>query len=107
MRWRYQALLMSILTAPGSGWALGLGEVHVHSALNEPLAAQIEIISATTAELATLSARIAEADKFQMYGAERAPFLSGFSFSVGSDSQGRAVLNISSSERVKVRSAWG
>ena len=32
---------------PSSSWALGLGEIHLNSALNEPMNAEIDLIAAT------------------------------------------------------------
>jgi len=40
-----------------SSWALGLGEIHLNSALNEPLNAEIDLIAATPEELTALRAR--------------------------------------------------
>ena len=34
------------LLSPGAALALGLGDIHVESALHQPLAAQIEIVGA-------------------------------------------------------------
>ena len=40
-------------------WALGLGEIRLQSALNEPLRAEIELLSATPEELAGLTVAMA------------------------------------------------
>ena len=45
-------MLMVALAVPRAAGALGLGEIHVDSALNEPLAAQIDIVGATAEERA-------------------------------------------------------
>ncbi len=54
-------MLMMALSMPGAANALGLGDIHVDSALNERLAAEIDIVGAATLELADLKA--AEADR--------------------------------------------
>jgi hypothetical protein len=43
--------LLTLLILPASAFALGLGEIHLNSALNEPLNAEIELVSATPDEL--------------------------------------------------------
>jgi len=92
----YPALLILAMTLPGAARALGLGDMRVDSALNEPLAAQIDILGATSAELDTLRARIADADVFRRYGADRPAYLSTVTFKVDVDAQGHAVLEIHS-----------
>lgn len=98
LRGPYPALLMLAMTLPGSAWALGLGDIRVNSALNEPLSAQIEILGATSEELGTVSARIADSDAFDRYGADRPSYLKSVTFKVGTDSQGRPVLEVRSAD---------
>ena len=95
-RRRYPAILLAVLSVPGAVWALGLGDIRVDSALNEPLNAQIAIVGANDADLATLSARVADADAFQRLGADRPPYLSTVQFSVGADPKGQPVLKVRS-----------
>ena len=64
-------VLMMALSLPGAAHALGLGEIHVNSGLNEPLAADIEIVGATAEELTSLTASIANRDAFLRFGVER------------------------------------
>lgn len=91
-------MLMMALAMPGASHALGLGDIHVDSALNERLAAKIDIVGASTDELDDLRAAVANRETFLRYGAERPSFLSSATFKVGHDSQGRPVLDIRSSE---------
>jgi pilus assembly protein FimV len=44
-------LITACLLCPSLSWALGLGEIHLNSALNEPLNADIDLIAATPDEL--------------------------------------------------------
>ncbi len=78
--------------------AVGLGDIHIDSALNEPLAAQIDIYGASQDDLATLAAKVANRDVFEQHGAERPAFLSSTQFRIGVNSQGRPVLNVRSTE---------
>jgi pilus assembly protein FimV len=91
-------MLMMALAMPGASHALGLGDIHVDSALNERLAAKIDIVGASTEELDDLRAAVANRETFLRYGAERPSFLSSATFKVGHDNQGRPVLDIRSSE---------
>lgn len=91
-------VLMMALSLPGAAQALGLGEIHVNSVLNEPLAADIEIIGATAVELSSLSASVANRDTFLRFGAERPAFLASATFKVSHDVKGKPVLVIRSTD---------
>jgi pilus assembly protein FimV len=91
-------MLVVALSMPGAAHALGLGDIHVDSALNERLAAQIDIIGATALELADLRAAVANQATFLRYGADRPAFLSSATFKVTQDSKGRPVLAVRSTE---------
>ena len=91
-------MLMMALTMPGASHALGLGDIHVDSALNERLAAEIDIVGASALELNELRAAVANRETFLRYGADRPAFLSSTTFKVIQDSQGRPVLAVRSTE---------
>ncbi len=46
--------LRFVLLLSSEVWAIGLGDIQLDSALNEPLRAEIELLSATPEELADL-----------------------------------------------------
>jgi pilus assembly protein FimV len=75
-----------------------LGEIHLDSALNEPLAANIEIVGATENDLKGITASIANRETFERFGVERPEFLSTVAFKISRDSRGRAVLAIRSTD---------
>jgi pilus assembly protein FimV len=83
-----------------SSWALGLGEIHLNSGLNEPLNADIDIIAATPEELSALRASLAPREAFTRYGIDRPPFLSSFTFKVGKSKDGHDVLIVHSTDSV-------
>src|SRR6202522_264353 len=83
-----------------SSWALGLGEIHLNSALNEPLNAEIDLIAAAPDELAALRATLAPRDAFTRYGIDRPPFLSTLTFKVGKGKDGRDVLLVRSTDSI-------
>jgi pilus assembly protein FimV len=93
------ALALSIaLALPGAAQAIGLGEIHLDSALNEPLAANIEIVGATAQDLQGITASIANRETFEHFGVERPEFLSTVAFKISRDSKGRPVLAIHSTD---------
>jgi pilus assembly protein FimV len=88
---RYVPLLLAML--PGSVFALGFGDIRLHSALNAPLDADIDI-TATTEELTSLKATLASRDAFARGGLEYPAFLGTASIEVGKSDQGRDVLRL-------------
>ncbi len=66
----------------GEVWALGLGDITMNSALNEPLNARIELLSATPEELDDLTIALASGDTFARYGIDRPSFLGDMQFSI-------------------------
>ncbi len=91
-------MLMMALSVPGAAHAIGLGDIHVDSALNEHFAAEIDIVGATALELTDLRASVANREVFLRFGADRPAFLSSATFKVVQDSHGRPVLAVRSSE---------
>jgi FimV-like protein len=92
-------LITLALAIPAGSYALGLGDIHVESALHQPLVAQIELVGVVNDELGRVSASLASDELFQKYNLERAPFIYGTKLTVGRDAQGRPVLNMRSTEK--------
>ena len=67
--------------------AIGLGDIRLESALNEPLRAEIELLTATPQELATLSVTLAPGDAFERYGIDRSYLLQDVVFTIKSDAR--------------------
>jgi pilus assembly protein FimV len=93
-------LLSPTILWPSLSWALGLGEIHLNSALNEPMKAEIDLIAATPDELTALRADLASRDAFTRYGIDRPPFLSTMTFKVGKSKDGRDVLLVRSTDAI-------
>ncbi len=68
-------LLLPLLLASQS-WALGLGDIRLSSALNEPLRAEIELLAATPEDLDNLTIALASAETFARYDLDRPVYLS-------------------------------
>jgi pilus assembly protein FimV len=93
-------MLMACLLSPSLSWALGLGEIHLNSALNEPMNAEIDLIAASPDELSALHADLASKDSFTRYGIDRPPFLSSLTFKLGKSKDGRDVLLVHSTDAI-------
>src|SRR3979490_2852541 len=90
-------LLSSGFLGPSLSWALGLGEIHLNSALNEPMNAEIDLIAASPDELSALRAALPSQDEFTRRRMDKPPFLSTLSFKVGKSKDGRDLLLVRSS----------
>jgi len=98
-------MLLACLLSPSLLWptcsrALGLGEIHLNSALNEPMNAEIDLIAAGPDELTALRATLASRDAFTRYGIDRPPFLSTLTFKVGKGKDGRNALLVHSTDAI-------
>lgn len=93
-------MLMACLLIPSLSWGLGLGEIRLNSALNEPMNAEIDLIAASPEELTALRAALAPKDAFTRYGIDRPPFLSTLTFKVGKSKDGRDVLLVRSTDSI-------
>ncbi len=74
--------LVLVLLLSSEVWALGLGDIRMNSALNEPLDARIDLLSATPEELDNLTIDMASADTFDRYGIDRPFYLQGMQFNI-------------------------
>ncbi len=83
---------------PLAGHALGLGKLKVHSALNQPLNAEIEFSSLSETEARGLKIGLASRTDFTAAGVERAPFLSQIKFTIVRRGEGRHVLQLATVE---------
>lgn len=96
MSWKLRAAISALLLAPQAAFSLGLGDIHLESHLNEPLAAEIELVAPTSEELNSLTVQLASPEMFQRYGLDRPAFLGSLQFRVGRGHDGRNVLLVSS-----------
>ncbi|MFQ5983035.1 MAG: FimV family protein, partial [Woeseiaceae bacterium] len=71
-----------VLAFTSEVWALGLGDIRLSSALNEPLRAEIDLLSATPEELDNLDVLLASSETFERYGLDRPLFLQDIEFSI-------------------------
>ncbi len=83
--------LALVLFLSSEVWAIGLGDINLDSALNEPLRAEIELLSATQEELGSLKVSLASAETFQRYGIDRPFYLQDIAFNVTTGPNGPVV----------------
>src|SRR5882762_261201 len=93
-------MLIACLLSPSLSWALGLGEIHLNSSLNEPMNAEIDLVAAAPDELAALRATLANREAFTRYGIDKPAFLSSLNFKVGKGKEGRDVLLVRSTDAI-------
>jgi len=77
-------------------WAIGLGDIELDSALNEPLRAEIVLLSATPDELVDLEVNLASAETFERYGIDRPVYLQGVQFNIVDRGEAGSVVQIRS-----------
>ena len=95
------AVSLAMGTLPMSVYALGLGGMTTHSALNEKFKADIELISVKKGQLDTLKASLAPAAVFNRMGVERTLLLTRLKFRPMRLEDGRAVIRVTSSDPIR------
>lgn len=100
---RKTAFAMAMLGAFASAdvAALGLGEIELKSALNQPLNAEVEVLSATRPELDELKVAVASTQAFANAGIDRPLFLNKLRFEVTRSADGKPVIRITSRDVVR------
>ena len=101
--------------ASSSAVALGLGDIRVLSRPGQPLLAEIPVVSADPSELENLRVALASAATFERVGLQRPTGLvSELQFELTTNSQGRAVVRVTSQAPVEtpslsflVEADWG
>ncbi|MDC0010550.1 hypothetical protein OAE20_02180 [Porticoccaceae bacterium] len=88
------AFALSVSVATPSASAVGLGEITVKSALNEPLAATIQIINSSDLQDNQFLVSLASAEAFERAGVSRDFFLSRLQFSIDRDRANQRIVKI-------------
>jgi pilus assembly protein FimV len=93
-------VLLLALLSPAVTFALGLGEIHLHSALNAPLDADIDLLDATAEDVADLQATLAGRETFTRYGLDYPAFLGTLTLSPTQSSDGHTIIHLSTTDPV-------
>lgn len=103
VRVRNLVLAIAAATALTSemAYALGLGEVTLKSALNQPLVAEIELLDAKTLAPGEVVPVLASAEDFNRAGVDRQYFLTDLTFTPVLRPDGKSVIRVSSTKPVR------
>ncbi len=93
--------VLILFLLPGVAWSLGLGEIELKSALNQPFEARIELLAATADELDALKVNLADVDAFKRAGIDRLFLLSRLRFQVVREEAGADYIRISTTEPMR------
>ncbi len=94
-------LATALLLMPLGAQALGFGRIVVHSALDEPLDADIELISPTPEDITNLKVKLASPEAYLRAGIDRSYLLGDLRFRLRQDEQGKYYIHVSSKQRIK------
>ncbi|TNJ34369.1 FimV/HubP family polar landmark protein [Arenimonas terrae] len=93
-------LALALALGASSAQALGLGPIEVKSGLNQPLVAEIPILSAAPGEIDELEVRLASPEAFARVGLERPVGLTAnLQMSVGRNAAGQPVIRVTTPDR--------
>lgn len=90
-----------ILLLPVNSHALGLGEIELHSALNQPLDAEISLLSADSINPQELKVELASNAAFAQAEIERPVFLTKIKFEINNKSDGRLYIKVTSDDSIR------
>ena len=92
--------IAGVLGVPNAN-ALGLGEINISSALNEPLSAEIRLMQVRDLSPLQIQPRMADADEFSIAGLSKSRFLNDVRFQVQVTPDGAGVIRMTSTEPVR------
>ncbi len=91
---------MAIL-APASAYSLGIGDIKLHSTLNQNLNAEIALLMSANETISDVNVRLASPDKFDEAGVPWIYFLSKIKFKLVTKVDGSSVIKLSSNEALR------
>ncbi|ODB98259.1 FimV/HubP family polar landmark protein [Candidatus Thiodiazotropha endoloripes] len=100
---RKLSLAVAVATAlsPLGALALGLGEIHPQSALNQTFKADIDLLSVTQEELQDVRVSLASHEAFKKAGMDRPFHLSSLKFTPQLTASGKPVITITSRDAIR------
>lgn len=101
MRDLTKTLAVVSLLAPASAHSLGIGDIKLHSALNQNLNAEIPLVVSAGENVADIKVNLAPPDKFDEAGVPWSYFLSKIKFEPVVGPNGSVVIKLSSKEVLK------
>ena len=104
-KWMYRKIVASLsivvlLIIPGFASALGLGEIEIHSALNQPMDAEIELVGFQADEIDEVKVELASQRVFERVGIPRPYILTRLKFTPAVVA-GKPVIRVTSTDSVR------
>ena len=93
-------LFTALLIYSGMASALGMGDIRLHSALNQPLSAEIDLLDVGELSVGDIRVVLASSSDFARVGVERLAFLQDLSFTPVIDGN-RSRIRVASSQPVR------
>lgn len=88
------------VTLPVQCWALGIGEIEWHSALNQPLDAEIELFSTDDLGPHDINVKVASYEEFEKVGLDYPSILSHLKFEVERNQSGELYIKATSAQSI-------
>jgi pilus assembly protein FimV len=95
------ALVLLASHLPGNVLALGVGDIHLESALNQEFDGYIDLLSVKSDELDGVKVQLASPDAFERAGMDRPFILSKLRFTPEVGPQGKTVIRVNSREPIR------
>jgi len=89
------------LLMPASAYSLGIGDIKLHSALNQKLDAEIALLVSAGDKVSDIKVKLASPDKFDEAGVPWSYFLSKIKFKAVTRADGSTVVKLSSNEALR------
>ena len=104
-KWMYRKIvaslgLVTLLIVPGLAAALGLGEIEIHSALNQPMDAEIELVGFRADEIDEIKVELASQQVFERVGIPRPYILTRLKF-IPTVANGKPIIRVTSTDSVR------
>lgn len=96
-----QAIAAASALTTGMAHALGLGDIRLHSALNQPLSADIDLADVRDLSAGEIIPKLASPEDFNKAGVDRNYFLTGLKFTAVVQPNGKSVIHVTSDKPVQ------
>ncbi|WP_152224661.1 FimV/HubP family polar landmark protein [Pseudomonas sp. SCB32] len=96
-----QAIAAASALTTGMAHALGLGDIHLRSALNQPLDAEIDLVEVRDLAQGEVIPKLASPEDFNKAGVDRQYFLTGLKFTPIIKPNGKSVIRVTSDRPVQ------
>lgn len=90
-----------ILLLPASAYSLGIGDIKLHSALNQNLNAELKLLASPNEKLIGIKVKLAPRARFDKAGIPWSYFLSDIKFKSIAQADGSIIVKLSSNEALK------